>query len=535
MTGLQICGSAAMAQVIGNVQPYTGETYSLDGVVINAVTSEPIPRALVQGPAEPQLTNSEGKFHFTKIPPGQYTVIPSKPGFFTEDEIRRRSLPGGSIQIGPGLQPLVLKLTPASVIYGRVTADHSEPMENLRVRAMVMRMQNGQRAWAAASGREATDDEGRFRIAGLRPGVYYLEILPGGAAAVRQPIAPGTRREGYAPTFYPGTRDFDSAAQIRLEAGQEYEADFAISLAPVYNLRGTLIGLPSGVTGAGLELVSRDGDRVGANYSFDVRTSTFQMDSVPGGTYVLSAFIQSTGTPEQYMGKMPLVVNGDELNIRLSVSPTATILLTVRNECTRHTFSENEQLIGAQFISTNMGSGGGSFWAEAEGPPGAHVFVLRNVQPGAYRAFLNTNGDWYIVSARSGPVDLLKDDLVVGAGSSVDPIEVVVRDDSASLSGVITSHGQPIDGVAIVSPVGAPRMTRPVYADSSGRFQMDTLAPGDYRMIALENLDEAFQTVSGPILLDPDSSFAAAIGIQTIHLDPNQQATVKLELQRKTK
>ncbi len=62
-------------------------TYSIDGVVINSVTGEPVRSALVQIYGRQQmslLTGPDGKFHFDGVPQSQLTITVRKPGFFTE-------------------------------------------------------------------------------------------------------------------------------------------------------------------------------------------------------------------------------------------------------------------------------------------------------------------------------------------------------------------------------------------------------------------------------------------------------------------
>ena len=59
--------------------------YSLSGNVVNAVTGEPIRRALVQiymGPEQASLTDDSGHFEFNGLSPGQTSVTVQKPGFF---------------------------------------------------------------------------------------------------------------------------------------------------------------------------------------------------------------------------------------------------------------------------------------------------------------------------------------------------------------------------------------------------------------------------------------------------------------------
>src|SRR6202035_5780187 len=62
--------------------------------------------------------------------------------------------------------------------------------------------------------------------------------------------------------------------------------------------------------------------------------------------------------------------------------------------------------------------------------------VIENVLPGRYRVSVNT-GIGYVSAIISGSTDLLQKPLVVGAGGTIPPMEITVRDDGAELDGTL--------------------------------------------------------------------------------------------------
>src|SRR5271165_3327487 len=71
--------------------PSRGEKYSVTGTVIDAVTGEPIRKALVQINAQQprtSLTDGDGRFQFEGIPAGTASLTAQKPGYFGEQEMR---------------------------------------------------------------------------------------------------------------------------------------------------------------------------------------------------------------------------------------------------------------------------------------------------------------------------------------------------------------------------------------------------------------------------------------------------------------
>src|SRR5439155_19881413 len=94
--------------------------FGLSGTVVNAVTGEPIRRALVQiymGPEQAVLTDSEGKFEFSNA--GRTSLAVRKPGFLDEQEMSRGG-PPNMAEIGPDAKPITVKLIPEGVLFGRV-------------------------------------------------------------------------------------------------------------------------------------------------------------------------------------------------------------------------------------------------------------------------------------------------------------------------------------------------------------------------------------------------------------------------------
>ena len=59
---------------------------------------------------------------------------------------------------------------------------------------------------------------------------------------------------------------------------------------------------------------------------------------------------------------------------------------------------------------------------------------------------------WYVRSATSGTTDLLREALVVGAGRRLEPLELVLRDDGASLKVKVLADEQPAAGSVLLFP-----------------------------------------------------------------------------------
>jgi len=147
------------------------------------------------------------------------------------------------------------------------------------------------------------------------------------------------------------------------------------------------------------------------------------------------------------------------------------------------------------------------------------------VTPGAYQinfAVNSSSNSYYLESASWGSVDLLRDDLVLDDSASASPVDVVFQDDGATLSGRVISSGHPVPSfVALLSDKRA--RTRSVSAGADGRFTFPGLAPGVYRVFAVDSFGDFDYE---------DPAFLAKVSskIQEITLSSKQTASLNLEL-----
>ncbi|MGD0498019.1 MAG: carboxypeptidase-like regulatory domain-containing protein [Bryobacteraceae bacterium] len=172
--------------------PPPGAKGSLAGTVVNAVSGAPIAGVAVSLGGQFNFTNQpqamrgtvvaaddQGRFSFPDLTPGSYTLAPARPG---------ESLFHGQVIVGEGQQisVYVLKLIPGGVIAGAVKDESGEPVLGARVEVSHYRTDFAPRRLVTA-GSTQTDDLGKYRIANLPPGNYFVDA--------RMPGAPRTAAE----------------------------------------------------------------------------------------------------------------------------------------------------------------------------------------------------------------------------------------------------------------------------------------------------------------------------------------------------
>jgi hypothetical protein len=534
--------SVAAAQGIYPPPPQTGDL-TLTGTVINSVTGEGISRALVtMSGMQPRstLTDSAGKFQFDNLPEMQAFVTARKPGFFSDQELtRRNSLNRMSgitpIQVKSGMGAVTVTLMPAGVITGHVTTVDGDPVEATFVHLKVSTIQQGRKQLVEQGGGQ-TDEDGAFRIANLQPGKYYL-FTDGAARAM------GVQDATFAPTYYPGVADISAAAPIQVQPGQTIVADLALQKEKAYRVSGVVTGLPPGQS-AMIQIVGSGGDALPFGNMARAGDGSFELRGVPPGAYTLKAISQvgmgffarrgggrpPSAPPQSYTGSIPINVSTDLSGITVPLQPSANIPVIEKTEFT----SAETNNAGAMFTNGNSGRtyrqylqvmlrrvGEQNSFGAQTGPNGE--IVLRGIEPGRYRAeFYPMGGNVYVQSASFGNTDLLHDDLIISSGGDQQPIDVVLRDDAASVSGTVNCGNVQCsvlllpDNVSSFSP-------RQVFVSPTGVFQIAGLPPGGYHVYAFDRLDGIEYT-------NPDVMKSYDSTAEAVTLTAGQKTQIDLQL-----
>ena len=533
---------------------------TLRGTVVDSVSGQPIHRALVRLTAPNTtavLTDSEGKFQFEGLPAGLVSLEAQKPGFLPRDifgsvyslrDIFNSTFSlAVSLRLAPDSPPAILKLAPESVIFGQVTDERGEPLEGFTINAMVREPGNGQLI-QYMPGRVLTDDEGKFRIAGLRPGSYYL--------VVRQPqgSAPGSRNNspvpsGFPPVFYPGVNDVSSATPLKLTPGKSVQANLSLKREPFVQISGTVSGYnPRDQVNVMLQDSSSTAEN--SEIVFDPATGSFRSKWVPPGSYTIVAQATAVASPDNPNSPaQPLLgfairlressahsYAHQQINAVSSVSglhlvlqPTSDIPVLVRGLPASQNPELQQRAFFLVLIAKDRGFSNPNHIAVLENPEetlssGDVRMMFYGVPPGTYELMMRGPGaSSYVESAYSGSVDLLREDLVIGSSGAVPPISVVLRDDPATLSGTVFLGDTPVSALVVLLSSKFKRPLTPIAAGVNGSYTVTDLAPGSYRVFAVDasaNFD--FQD---PAFLQKISS-----KIQEVTLAPKQSVSLNLEL-----
>jgi hypothetical protein len=177
------------------------------------------------------MTDADGRYELRELPAGSFNVTAAHASHISmsygqrkpDDTPRVIALAAGQVS-----ERVDLALARGGVIAGRLVDEYGEPVADAQVTPMQKRFSQGQMR-AMASGRVViTNDIGEFRIYGLSPGQYVVSAR---ARAGMNPFENVDIKQGYAPSYYPGTPNLADAQPIAVGLG-EVVSGIELSLIP---------------------------------------------------------------------------------------------------------------------------------------------------------------------------------------------------------------------------------------------------------------------------------------------------------------
>ena len=506
-------------------QPYPATEptrITVQGVVHNAVTGDPLPSALVEIEGDANtgaLTDGEGHFEIPGVPLGPQTIRVAKPGFrdrpyATEEPGLATEGPAHSVLLAAQMPNLTFSLSPDCAIHGHIELSTGDPAENVPVVLLKQGVRNGRAVWAVAANTRANGD-GAYRFGGLPDGAYALYTQPTlesepAVSVVASGSAARVARSGYPAVFYPDARDLAAAGRIRLSAGSEAEANFNLALEPFHPV-SAFVGAqnqtssaakisPAG--GADAAVMDISGHALPYPVQYDEVSHSLQTN-LPDGSYMMLALARggAGGGPKSMAGTVEFTVAGRDLSglhIPLRPPSAATVHLRLLHspDSTSPSITSNSP---TDLVNLNLDSADGvplisfdTIWSMENGAEGITFTAL----PGSYwlSAYLPHKG-FCAGPFSAGSFNLAHEPLALSLASPPPPMEITLRDDCASLTLALPATqsaflpgDEPFFTVYVVPDFDTvqdiPPMT--MHPSSGPALNLDSLTPGSYHVYTFD-------------------------------------------------
>lgn len=499
---------------------------SIDGKVIDSVTGEAVKKAVVtirNGTGQYSyftVADASGKFHVDSVQPEKYTAASDAEGY--------------SSNLGAGLKPFTvsaaqeltgieLRLAPLGVISGKVVDDDGEPLDSVTVWALRYLYNGGVKNLQQVTSGQ-TDDRGQYRLFDLQPGRYYLS-----ASMRRQPVLapqpPGGHmhstvpEEGYAAVIYPGAADVSQASAHQLKPGEDWAgADFKLRKLPAYHIRGRIDGpAHAGGSRGNVQAESCNPDPIPNSFLPNAAPrldGSFDLAGAVSGAYCLQ--LREPGRDGIALTQTVTIKDADLNDVTLT-PPAAFSLkgnIVIDGTPPQHMLnigiglrsSDGNQQIRALVASDLTFQIDNLF-------PGNHTIVL----PGANQLYAKS----ILYEGQDVSSGVIPD---VEPGAS---LSIVMGTDPGEIDGTVQlgslEPGTPVLIATIPDDAHAARndLFRITSSAAEGAFSLRGLAPGDYKLLALQG--QNFEDVQNRDLLKLLEDKATAV---TVHAAGHEQASL---------
>jgi len=314
---------------------------------------EDVALQMVQG-----KTGLDGSFAIGELPAGDYYAVATMPGYtlplgdagegsagFQAVDVSKVLANFPLVHVEPDHSVSVeLTMQRGGLIAGRVVFEDGSPAANVMVTTLPADGKDPMRQYLGnglqqlvgmaqmGMGHLMTDDDGRYRVAGLQPGKYLVSITLGmGGGAMRlagtshssSSLPDRQARQQQVTIYVPGVFRKSEAKALEVHAGELVNAeDLLVNLSGLHHLSGRVLALSDRhpIENVGLFLNADKEFGLWANAGAD---GTFHLDYVPDGNYTMrvSGYDMKPGTkPEEQkighfysLSAVPVVLAGQDL------------------------------------------------------------------------------------------------------------------------------------------------------------------------------------------------------------------------------
>ncbi len=443
-------------------------------------------------------TDSAGNYELKNVPTGNYFIGVSAPGFVTGKENNFiEKLRFVTVAGGKSLDPFNFELVREGVITGVVTDAAGKPVTGIPITLIA-------EATLAGSGPPKyaenirTDDQGRYRIAGMPAGKYRI-------AAGHWPLLNGTFRgqSGYRRVFYPNAVDEAGARVFDISVGSEVtDIDFNLGQpAKTFTVRARIVDERTGKPLGGLDYdlgAYLNGKRIGGRGFGESRSNDqgeIVLTELPPGEYSISVprskgmFRRDEPQTPNYSGESRHfeVVDKDVAEVEVRVTKAASVagFVAIEGPAGADVLARVPEMTLTGFVETNPVTPSPMVRATIR-PDGS--FLLTGLKPGKLKIYVSPP-----VTGKPLPLNFIRTErdgmkldgnLEVQLGDEITGLRLVMQYAASGVHGFVKldDGSVPRGLIGMATVLGNVPGNRSV-VNQNGEFILQNLIAGEYKLI----------------------------------------------------
>ena len=490
-------------------------TARIRGRVIAAATGRPLMRATVTlrgGAAAVQRivrTDANGQYEIADLSAGRYSFFVSRAGYLDQNFDQAHPLARYrllELAEGEQLDGVNFSLQRGAVITGVITDEAGDPLSDVQVVAMREQYGSTGRRFVREArniGDIRTDDEGRYRVYGLRPGTYVVTAT---THVMWSDLDFGR-------AYYPGTLDESEARTVRVDIGLDAVADFSMIPAKRARVSG-IVRDSQGRPAAGWRwmLQERRGPAVEPIGGGELKDDgSFEIERMLSGQYILEVrppYVRGRpAPPNAEFATVPVTVRDEDIS-GLAITTSAGYVLTGRVIVEGATAAPVVK--GLSVTALPMEPSVQQVFAPPS-PENRLVDVANRFRVVGVRGKVRMaggGGGWFTKRVLLRGQDVTKSGFEVTG--DIDGIEVVLTNQATTVTGAARdSRGiGRNDFIVAFFPVGdfetfeKPARQRTIRPDPDGVYRIRNLPPGDYLAAAVPAMSLPLEGEWDPAFFD---------------------------------
>ncbi len=434
------------------------------------------------------LSGADGSFQFTRLKADKYSLDAVAGGYLVSayDEHENFS---SAIVTGAGVdtESLILKITPAANISGRITDEVGDPVRGAIVTLYRENHEEG-KSRITSFRNSPTNDLGEYELTSLPPGNYFLSAKATPWYATHPQLvnsANPMKTAGsvdhnldvaYPRIFYADAMDSDGATPIPVQAGDRIDIDLhprpqaAVALTVHADTRGqgaSALQLQESVFGQPEDVYGQ----------MQVTDTGTVFVGIPPGRYILKQSNQTTG-------------NGKSMAINLTSDNGNIDAMSGEEEGTIKMHLQTENGLGSASVTmvALRSTIGGIAAMQVVNEKGDVEFS--GVKPGDYSVsvYATDNHVYYVSKLLSENGKASNNLLSIAAGTTTSFTAKVARP-SCAIEGFVRKDGKAAPGAMVVLVPAAPEadieLFRRDQSDLDGSFVLLNVMPGKYTAVAI--------------------------------------------------